>query len=39
MGVCTSKGGFRGLHVMVVVGWGGEQQTCGARVAVDAEQT
>jgi hypothetical protein len=37
---CVCIGGCRGLHVMmVVVGGGGEQETCGARVALDAEQT
>jgi hypothetical protein len=40
VGVCVSVGGGRGLHVMVVaVGGGGAQQTCGARVALDSEQT
>jgi hypothetical protein len=39
MGVCISVGGCRGLRVLIVVGGAGEQQTCGARVAVDSEQT
>jgi hypothetical protein len=32
-------GECRGLHVMMVVVGEGEQETCGARVALDSEQT
>jgi hypothetical protein len=39
MDVCVSIGGCRGLHVIVVGYGGGEQETCGARVALDSEQT
>jgi hypothetical protein len=41
MHACVSIGGCRGLHVMMVlmVGGKGEQETCGARVALGSEQT
>jgi hypothetical protein len=39
MDVCIYRGGYRGLHAMMVVCERGKQETCGARGAVDSEQT
>jgi hypothetical protein len=39
MGGCMLMGGCRGLHVVIVLIEKGMHETCGARVALDSEQT